>query len=566
MTTHKVHDADVAVIGSGLAAAIQLRHLRRALPEARLVQVGSVDTTPRAEDWHFLVEIASLFFTLDQGLGLGGYLVERHVPASGIQFHWPRGEDRTGTLADYDRVLANREMPVQMWLVDHDRLVADLTAMNRKTDIPRIDGRVVGLRLPRGDAPGRVTVRDGDDDEVAIRARFLIGADGRGGLMACHAAVGGAMDQPPAHPRAGRAVLTVDRVAPEALMDGLPGGLATVSVYHALHYFYGPGYCVSVAPTGRRGRVVVSLLHHHEVVPADQLDTPERFNDFLAGRHGPVARLIASGHARQFTYLDQVTHSASRFVSPDGWAVVGDAAYDADLNYAANGTTLAFTACAATEAAAAVLSGDRDAGERCEAFNGFIRAYRDSSLAIVKGLERHAHDARVMSHRVFFEWMFWFGVHLPMFVGKWFLVPRFARGYASGVSRHTRLTLPAVYRDLARAAESGRELPVLDCYRADQLFGGFTTTRAHTLYLENAELEPRRCDVFRGMQWTHALLAAWYLILRARAFGPLHLAGPREWHVLANLLAESVRAWASSLVLRGRRMAAALAPSIRSQG
>jgi hypothetical protein len=67
------------------------------------------------------------------------------------------------------------------------------------------------------------------------------------------------------------------------------------------------------------------------------------------------------------------------------------------------------------------------------------------------------------------------------------------------------------------------------------------------------------------MQWTHALLAAWYLVLRARAFGPLHLAGPREWRVLANLLGESARAWASSLVLRGRRKAAAYTPSIRSQ-
>jgi hypothetical protein len=47
----------------------------------------------------FLVEVASLFFTKD--LGLGGYLVENHLPASGINFHWPRHPGTTTSLADY---------------------------------------------------------------------------------------------------------------------------------------------------------------------------------------------------------------------------------------------------------------------------------------------------------------------------------------------------------------------------------------------------------------------------------------------------------------------------------
>ena len=83
--------------------------------------------------------------------------------------------------------------------------------------------------------------------------------------------------------------------------------------------------------------------------------------------------------------------------------------------------------------------------------------------------------ASIMSWRIYFEYMWWFGVHIPMYIGKWHLNPKFARRFVSILQKNIDQLFPSIYGQFNTLIRQGKNLGILDCYRADQLLGNYST-------------------------------------------------------------------------------------------
>jgi hypothetical protein len=205
-------------------------------------------------------------------------------------------------------------MPVQIWLIDRPALESDLRRMNLQSGTRLFSGRLSLLVAPVKGEQALVVV-EAEGRATAIHARHPIDASGRACLLGRRL---GLSQQPAVHGHnAGRATLRVSGVDAEVFLD-VPAGLSTLSLYHGLQYFFGPGYWVSLTPTRRRNaEAVVTVLHYRDSVPGELVDSPDAVLEFLR-RHQAVAhRVVAGGAVSDFHYEPSTARLSLVIFSPD---------------------------------------------------------------------------------------------------------------------------------------------------------------------------------------------------------------------------------------------------------
>lgn len=159
-------------------------------------------------------------------------------------------------------------------------------------------------------------------------------------------------------------------------------------------------------------------------------------------------------------------------------------------------------------------------------------------------------NASVMSWRVYSDPMWWFGVLVPMYIGKWHLDLKFI-SMATGVVEENMNFFLDVYKQLNELAEKGANIGFMDQLRADQLIGHYYTGKLFDKhFLENAKLEPRRTNVFTGIKATAFYTAAWYMKLQWKAFGLKGLLAPRSLYHIFRFLILSRKLAIADLIFR----------------
>ena len=132
-----------------------------------------------------------------------------------------------------------------------------------------------------------------------------------------------------------------------------------------------------------------------------------------------------------------------------------------------------------------------------------------------------------MSWRIYFEYIWWFGLWVPMFIGRWHLNPEFLK-----LIRPTE-QLPlvqSVYEDLTEMVEAGVHAGFADPYRHDLLGSGFAPPKTdHVDFLGDAAYEPGALNIYRALTMTLRYSASWLLHFQYRAWGWKGLLRPRTW-------------------------------------
>ncbi|NEP19934.1 MAG: tryptophan halogenase, partial [Leptolyngbya sp. SIO4C1] len=413
---------DVVIMGAGFAGLCQARHLLLKIPNIRLAIVD-----PRAAErgerdlkvGESLIEVAALF--LAKELGLHDYLIEHHTPKFGLNFHWPKAPDQTAALDDYYHVWANRQTPVASFHLQRAKFEQDLLQMNQAMGADFHQGYVTQLDLQPGDAAKTVTVRT-QSGPIKLQAKHVIDAAGRRFL------IGQATDNIVTEPEAlmglssGSAWLRVKQVDHQLFHSGYHPEGTSASPYYATNHYFGHGHWVWMIPIDRRtGELSIGVVHHHEMIPASSLNRCEKLQAFLRANHNLVSQLIDSGEIEDFHYLPRLAHKSKTLFSTDNWYVIGDAAQIFDAFYSYGTTMVAFAVESVTEIIRAKLAGEADAEAKRAAYNAFNLAYGRSVNCLYRGHSGQLGHASIMSWRIYFEYMWWFGVHIPMYVGKWHL-------------------------------------------------------------------------------------------------------------------------------------------------
>ncbi|BAZ23672.1 hypothetical protein NIES4073_45610 [Kalymmatonema gypsitolerans NIES-4073] len=536
MYTTQVSEYDVIVLGTGFAGNCQVRHLLLKIPNIRVALIDPRLEEDLEEDFkpgESMIEIGTLL--LSKELGLYDYIVENHLPKVGSNFHWPKDPTQTQTTDDYYHIWCNRQPELDSTQINSARFEQDLLHMNKEMGASFYKGHVVNVDLTSGDALKTVKIQLGDNN-IELKAKHIIDSAGRKFI------IGRKTDNLLFEPEnldganTGSAWVRVKGVDRNIFHNGYDPFSATCSHYYAGNYWFGYGHWLWIVPTDKyTEEISIGIIHHHDVIPACDINTQEKFYAFLKANHTNLYKLLNTGEKLDFYYLPRITHTSKVIFSPDNWYVLGDAACSFDIFYSSATTMISFGIESITEIIRAKLAVEPDAEEKRSAYNDFSIAYARQVNHLMKHRAQQLGHASVMSWRIYLEHMWIFGLSLPMYVGKWFLDPKYIRAYLKKAPS-TQRVISEVYEQCNKLVDRGANIGLIDMYRADQLFRDYTPVKAQGDYLENTKFEPKHCNVFASLKQTYFYTAIWYILFQWKGFGLLGVLAPRHLYNFFSLL------------------------------
>jgi hypothetical protein len=148
--------------------------------------------------------------------------------------------------------------------------------------------------------------------------------------------------------------------------------------------------------------------------------------------------------------------------------------------------------------------------------------------------------------------MWWFGVHIPMYVGKWHLDLKFVPRYVKIANGNVDGMFADLCEQFNQLVERNANIGLMDAYRADQLVGGYTTLKHFDDFLENTKFEPRRCNVFVSMRRAYLYIAIWYVLFQWKGFGLAGILAPKHLYYFCRLLVLSGKAAIAELIFKSK--------------
>jgi hypothetical protein len=295
-------------------------------------------------------------------------------------------------------------------------------------------------------------------------------------------------------------------------------------------------------------------MHHHDVIPAKSINTKDKLYAFLEKNHHALWTLIKDCEVDDFVYLSRPAHISKQTFFENNWYVVGDAAYIFDAFYSQGLSTIAIAVTFTTEIIRAKMAGEADAEEKRAAYNDYNLWWAKNVCHLYRHHDKLLGNASMMSARIFMEYIWWFGAWVPAFYGKWILSPKFVRQILGNCERHF---LAKVYEDMLRAQDIGKNIGFWDTYRADNLTGySWSPTLENIHYLENAESDPQRLNIYRSIAKAYRMMAVWWVQFQWRAFGVAGLLRPRTVYQWLRLHKQATKitfaAWLHELENRDR--------------
>ena len=532
---------DVVIMGAGFAGNCQTRHLLLNVPNIKIAIVDPRSPERTTKDLtvgESTVEIAATFLTKE--LGLYEYLIENHAPKHGLSFHWPKNPEQTNSTDDYHNIWTNGLPPTESFQINRAKFEQDLLQMNRDQGVTFYRGRVVDLDLTSKDEVNTIQVKL-EDEKIAIKAKHVIDAAGRRFL------IGKKTDNMMLDPEelfginTGSSWVHVKGVDRSLIDDGYHPDTAISSHYYTTNHWFGHGHWIWMLPIGRSGKELsIGVVYHQNVIHTKDINTFEKFKAFLKANHTLLFNLIESGDCVDFKNLPRLAHNSKKIISEDNWYVLGDAAHMFDPFYSAGLSLAALAVESITASIRAKLDKEPNAEKKQAFYNRFLVTNARSYNYIYQRHEKHLGNACAMSWRTYTEDMLWFGILIPMYVGKWFLDFEFISQYeifCEFLFFKKNSLFADLYHQLDTVIDRQLNIGLMDFTRNDQLAWGYGPLQFFDDYLKKTKFEPLRCNVFAGIKGTFFFFIIIIIKLRFNAFGILGAISPRCIFQITKLLA-----------------------------
>ncbi len=532
---------DVIIMGAGLAGLCQARHLMLKIPNIRIAMIDPRPENRTEKDLKLgesTVEVATLFFGKD--LGLYEYLIENHPPKYGLNFHWPKRNNQTKTIDDYFHIWANRQPDLASTQLNRPKFERDLLKMNREMGADFYNGRVVDIDLTPNDQLHTVKVKL-PNESIELQGKHLVDAAGRRFLIGKKTNNISFDSKDLYGVNTGSAWVRVQNVDRTIFHSGYDPTGASCSHYYATNHWFGKGHWLWMIPTDLETmELSIGVIHHHDYISSESLNSKEKFYEFLKANHNILYQLVTSAENIDFHYWPRLAHTSKTLYSPDNWYVIGDSACIFDAFYSLGSTMIVSAIDSITEIIRAKLAGEVNAAEKCQAYNQFNLTLINSINLFMHNHSRHLGDASIMSWRIYFENMIWFGILIPIFVGKWHLDLEFIPQFVQTFQTTLRSLVYEIHDQFDQLVDEKKNIGLMDCYRSDQLIWNYHTPKRYTHALENAQYEPKQTSVFTSMKKTFFYLTIWYLKLQWKSGGLSQVCHPRSLGTMAKLLTTSI--------------------------
>jgi flavin-dependent dehydrogenase len=383
---------DAVIVGGGLAGLTLARQLHLEAPGLRvLVAEKRRHPVPEAafKVGESTVEIGAHY--LQVVLDLEPHLREQQLEKLGLRYFFPHGDNRD--LAPRIEVGPPVFPVVPSFQIDRGRLENMLLAKLRADGVEVIDA--CAARRIRIDPAGHEVDLEGAGDPRTIQARFLVDASGRAGLvrrqLGLTRSVGHAAN---ASWFRVKARVSVDDWSDDpAWRARVPSGQRWLSTNHLM----GRGYWVWLIPLGS-GSTSIGIVADAALHPFGRLNRFDRALDWLREYEPQCADVVCAHQDRleDFLALRQYAHGCERVMSPDHWALVGEAGVFTDPFYSPGSDFIAIGNDCTADLIVRHARGE-DVRARAEAFNTTYLRLFDAFIRLYEGQYPLMGNAQVMT-------------------------------------------------------------------------------------------------------------------------------------------------------------------------
>ena len=476
---------------------------------------------------------------MTRDLGLANYLAGTCPPKYGLNFHWPKTEGTTDTPNDYFSSWVPQGPKIPCYQLHRGRFERDVTAKVEKAGVTFLRAKVADFDFGEG-SDHTVRTEGVDGSKSTLMAGHIVDACGRAFLIGRKR--GHLMRKP-------EDLYGLDSFAAWIRVKGVDTDLiaatsqnrrSSVSGYFATNHWFGEGHWVWTIPLcGKEDIVSIGIVAHRQTHDHKDMDSQEKLFAFLEKHHSVIHDLAASGEVEDFRFLVRPAHTSSEMLGEDNWYAIGDAAHFGDAFYSMGTSSIAFMVTSVTEIIRSKLAGEPTAEENRKVFDKFNIGWADNAIHVVRDHHRHLGNASAMSWRIYFEYIWWFGFWVPLFIGRWHLNPEFLRVIEPTDQLQM---LQEVYEDLNDLVDQGANVGFADPYREDVLAGpDFCPPKDDSVdYLADSAYEPHRLNIYRALSRTLRKSAWWIVRFQWKLNGVRGLLRPRNIKRISMLVSRSI--------------------------
>jgi flavin-dependent dehydrogenase len=437
---------DVVILGAGLAGLTLTRHLLLDTDRTVLLLERRAEVPPPGQKvGEATVQVSGYY--LSKVLDLEEHLLRDHFMKYNLRFYWkpPAGAQgrRDGTEAagaaieDYSQAYIRPFSNIASYQLDRNRLEAELLRLARLEPRFAFRAPVAGLEVETASGGADHIVRfEHGGTSHAVAAGWVVDATGRNRLLARRRR----LERPsPIHHGAAFAwvegLIDVERLtgrsrrerrlAPERRSTGhLPVWLAT-------NHFMGEGFWLWVIPLP--GKTSLGVVYDAEVFPRERVASPEALvawicEEFpLFARDLPGRKVLHHGGFRSFAY------DTGQAISPERWAVTGEAGRFSDPLYSPGGDLISFHNTLIVDAIES--ASQAEVAEKTRRYEALLRALYEAYVPSYSVGYGALGDPEVFSLKYAWELAIYFAFYVFPFVNDLFTDRRFVAAFGTLFSR-----------------------------------------------------------------------------------------------------------------------------------
>jgi 2-polyprenyl-6-methoxyphenol hydroxylase-like FAD-dependent oxidoreductase len=426
---------DVVVVGAGLAGLTLTRHLLLHTDKRVLLleQRPSVPT-PHQKYGESSVQLSGYYF--GKVLEMEEYLLYDQLPKYNLRFYWKSDERDNTRFEDFTQMYIRVFSNIPSYQLDRNTFEGELARRNRLDPRCTFLCGVSGLEVKLSETGRHTLSFDHRRRRRTVTADWAVDATGRVQFMAKRMEL-----RRPSPVRHGATFFWVDGpVNIERLTDLSNKELRTKrdraaighsQIWLATNHFCGEGFWFWVIPL--KYKTSLGLVYDRAKVRQEDVRTPEKLIEWVCREFPLFQRDLPKRKILDWSGLKDYAHDCGRVLSPERWAMSGEAGRFSDPLYSPGSDLISLhntiIVDAITTADPATLT------HKCRMYEPLLRALYDAYIPSYDAGYDALGDPETMTLKYSWELTIYFGFYVFPFINDLFTDPRFGVGFLKRFGR-----------------------------------------------------------------------------------------------------------------------------------